>query len=152
VNETSRSELDLFCKDLCFPGWVMTYRADSYFCRNVPLICVRFVDKSSKKVNSGNSSLQKTTEGLKVRPHRPAINLWDHYQSSSYFYYFFLKYYCYLRENYFLVKSVFRYHYLPLLATTCHYLATTCHYLPLLDIMCCHVFNSHPLSKKTYGN
>ena len=65
MNETSRSELDLLDKDLCFSGWVMTYRADSYFCRNVPLICVRFVDKSSKKVNSGNSSLQKTTEGLK---------------------------------------------------------------------------------------
>ena len=64
MNETSRSEPDLFCKDLCFPGWVMTYRPDSYFCRNVPLICVRFVYKSSKKINCGKSSLQKTTERL----------------------------------------------------------------------------------------
>ena len=37
--------------------------------------------------------------------HRPSDKLWDHYQSSNYFYYFFLKYYFDLKENHFLVKK-----------------------------------------------
>ena len=43
---------------------------------------------------------------FKVRPHKPSDKLWDHYQSSNYFYYLFPKYYFHLRETFFLEKKL----------------------------------------------